>query len=182
MADEADAGTIAGQMPGQQVGQTAPSSDAGGTDQAAAQPAAIADGPDLLAPANGGTLVAAPNDDWQKLNDGSEDVAVTYNGEGIWQFKDGAPASFDAFEMLIPAQDPHNVKEFELQVGDDGPTGAFRSIGTFATQNIKLMQAPYQRFAFPLVTAKFLKVILKTDWGGGYISAYEFRLKKTGVP
>jgi Mg-chelatase subunit ChlD len=178
MADEAAAGGIAGQMPGQQIGQATPDA---GTQPAATQAAPAADGLDLLAPANGGTLVAAPNDDWQKLNDGSEDVAVTYSGEGIWQFKDGAPASFDTFEVLIPAQDPHNVKDFELQVGDEGPTGAFRSIGTFTTQNIKLMQSPYQRFTFALTTAKFLKVILKTDWGGGYISAYEFHLKKTGA-
>jgi Mg-chelatase subunit ChlD len=159
----------------------APSSDDDETQQSATVAAPAGAAPDLLAPTNGGILVAAPNDEWQKLNDGSEDIVVTYSGEGIWQFKDGAPATFDTFEMLIAAQDPHNVKDFELQVGDEGPTGAFRSIGTFSTQNIKLMQSPYQRFTFPPVTAKYLKVILKTDWGGGYISAYEFRVKKTGT-
>jgi Mg-chelatase subunit ChlD len=148
--------------------------------QVAAAPE-TASGVDILASANGGTLVAAPNDEWQKLNDGSEERAVTYDGAGIWQFKDGAPASFDTFEMLIPETSEYNVKDFELQVGDDGPTGAFRSIGTFTTQNMKMMQSPYQRFTFPLVTAKFLKVILKTDQGGGYIAAYEFHLKKTGA-
>jgi len=181
MADEAGAGAMPGQMPGQQVGGTE-SSDSDDTQQAATQPASpAADGPNLLSQANGGELVAAPNDEWQKLNDGSEDRAVTYSGEGIWQFADGAPASFDTFEMLIPEQSEYNVKEFELQVGDDGPTGSFRSIGTFTAQNMKMMQSPYQRFTFPLVTAKFLKVILKTDQGGGYIAAYEFRVKKTGA-
>jgi Mg-chelatase subunit ChlD len=154
------------------------SADAEAAAAAPAMPAAT-NGPDLLAPANGGTLVAAPNDEWQKLNDGSEERAVTYDGEGIWQFKDGAPATFDTFEMLIPETSPYNVKDFELQVGEDGPGGSFRSIGTFTTQNLKLMQSPYQRFTFAPVTAKFLKVILKTDWGGGYIAAYEFRLKKS---
>jgi Mg-chelatase subunit ChlD len=144
-------------------------------------PAAGAAGVDLLAPGNGGLLVSAPNDEWQKLNDGSEERAVTYDGEGVWQFKDALPAGFDTFEMLIPEKSEYNVKEFELQVSDTGPSDGFRSIGTFTTQNIKLMQSPYQAFTFPLVTAKFLKVILKTDWGGGYIAAYEFRLKRSGA-
>jgi hypothetical protein len=55
------------------------------------------------------------------------------------------------------------------------PTGPFRSIGQFTTQNQKMMQSPYQRFAFAPVTARYLKVVLKTDHGGGYIAAYEFR-------
>ncbi|WP_395019126.1 VWA domain-containing protein [Dongia sp.] len=170
------AAPLVGQMPGQQVavpGGAAPA-DAGGETQAAS---AGASGVDLLAPANGGTILAAPNDEWAKLTDGSEERVVTYDGEGVWQFKDGAPATFSNFEMLIPEQIPYNVKEFELQVGDEGPAGSFRSIGTFTTQNIKLMQSPYQRFTFAPVTAKYLKVILKSDWGGGYIAAYEFRLK-----
>jgi extradiol dioxygenase family protein len=157
-----------------QLGDAAPaSSDA----QVATQTGAVEGDANLLAQANGGTILTAPNDEWAKLNDGSEDRAVTYDGEGVWQFKDGQPATFDTFEMLIPVQDGYNVKEFELQVGDESPTSSFRSIGTFTTQNIKLMQSPYQAFTFPPVTAKYLKVILKSDWGGGYIAAYEFRVK-----
>jgi Mg-chelatase subunit ChlD len=161
-------------------GAAAPSADseAGGDTQAVVQTGPVGSDANLLAQANGGTILTAPNDEWAKLNDGSEDRAVTYDGEGVWQFKDGQPASFDTFEMLIPVQDGYNVKEFELQAGDESPTGSFRSIGTFTTQNIKLMQQPYQRFTFPAVTAKYLKVILKSDWGGGYIAAYEFRVKR----
>jgi hypothetical protein len=130
----------------------------------------------LIAAANGGVLVAAPNDEWSKLNDGKPDRATTYDGEGIWSFSDGKPATFDSFEVLIPGTDQYNLKEFELLAGDDGPLGQFRSIGVFATQNIKMMQAPSQRFTFPPVTARYLKVVLRTDWGGGYIASYEFRL------
>ena len=144
--------------------------------------ASPAGGIDLLSPANGSTLIAAPNDEWLKLNDGKDDRATTYAGEGIWGFKDGKPATFDRFEMLIPAADQYNVRQFELLVGDDGPSGAFRSIGVFTTQNTKLMQSPYQAFAFPPVTAKFLKVALQTDWGGGYIAAYDVRLIGTLGP
>lgn len=133
-------------------------------------------GIDLLAQANGGMLLGAPNDEWMKLNDGAEDRATTYAGEGIWAFADEKPATFDAFEVLIPAADQYNLKDFELLVADDSPTGPFRSIGQFTTQNMKLMQSPYQRFTFPPVTARYLKVVLKTDHGGGYVAAYEFRL------
>jgi extradiol dioxygenase family protein len=173
-----------GQLPGQQVAvpgiAARTDSDAGGgaSQTPAATPGAVGSDANLLAQANGGTILTAPNDEWAKLNDGSEDRAVTYDGEGVWQFKDGQPATFDTFEMLIPVQDGYNVKEFELQAGDESPTGSFRSIGTFTTENIKLMQQPYQRFTFPAVTAKYLKVILKSDWGGGYIAAYEFRVKR----
>jgi hypothetical protein len=138
--------------------------------------AAVPKDESLIAAANGGVLVAAPNDEWRKLNDGATERATTYNGEGIWSFKDGKPATFDSFEVLIPAADQYNLKDFELLAGDDGPLGAFRSIGVFSTQNIKMMQAPYQRFTFPPVTARYLKVVLRADWGGGYIAAYEFRL------
>jgi hypothetical protein len=131
----------------------------------------------ILAQRNGGTLVAAPSDDWLKLNDGAEARAATARGaEGVWAFKDGKPATFDTFEMLIPGTDQYNVKDFELLIGDEGPLGSFRSIGQFTTLNMKMMQAPYQKFTFAPVTARYLKVVLKTDQGGGYIACYEFRL------
>src|SRR5262249_20926707 len=99
-----------------------------------------------------------------------------YAGEGVWGFKDGKPATFDRFEMLIPGADQYNVRQFELLVGDDSPTGAFRSIGVFTTQNTKLMQSPYQVFTFPPVMAKYLKVALQQDWAGAYTASYDIRL------
>src|SRR4029450_11041217 len=69
---------------------------------AASMAAAPSAGIDLLSPANGGALIAAPNDEWAKLNDGQPDRATTYAGEGVWGFRDGKPATFDRFELLIP--------------------------------------------------------------------------------
>ncbi|HLF96860.1 MAG TPA: VWA domain-containing protein [Methylococcaceae bacterium] len=138
-----------------------------------AQPPAKDD--NLLAARNGGALLSAPNDEWQKLNDGKPERATTYGGEGIWSFKDGKPATFEQFEVLIPAASGYNLKDFELLVGDEA-TGAFRSIGVFATQNVKMMPEGWQGFKFPPVTARFLKVHLQTDHGGGYIAAHEFKL------
>jgi Mg-chelatase subunit ChlD len=145
------------------------------TAQAAAAPAAP-QGINLLAQANGGVLLGGPNNEWKKLNDGSEERATTYNGEGIWAFKDEKPVTFSAFEVLIPYTDKYNLKDFELLVADDSPTGPYRSIGQFTTQNTKMVQSPYQRFTFPAVTARYLKVVLKSDHGGGYIACYEFRV------
>jgi len=131
----------------------------------------------ILGQKQGGTLLAAPNDEWMKLNDGKPDRATTYDGDGVWSFKDGKPATFDTFEVLIPGADGYNLKDFELLVGDDGPLGTFRSIGQFSTQNMKMMKSPYQQFKFSPVTARFLKVVLKTDHGGGYIASYELRVQ-----
>jgi Mg-chelatase subunit ChlD len=144
---------------------------------AAAAPAAAAPtGSNILAAAGGGTLVAAPNQEWSSLTDGKEDRVATYAGEGVWSFKDRKPATFEAFEVLIDQTNQYNLKEFELFAGDEGPDGAFRSIGRFATQNIKMVQSPYQRFSFAPTTARFLKVAMLSDHGGGYISTTEFRL------
>jgi len=133
----------------------------------------------ILAAKNGGRLLSAPNDEWQKLNDGDDKRATTYNGAGVWSFKDGKPATFDTFEVLIPAADQYNLKDFELLVGDEGPLGSFRSIGQFSAQNMKMMKTPYQPFKFEPVTARYLKVVLNTDQGGGYIAAHEFRVQGT---
>ena len=68
----------------------------------------------ILAQRNGGVLLAAPNDEWIKLNDSAEERATTYSGGGVWAFRDGKPATFDTFEVLIPAADGYNLREFEL--------------------------------------------------------------------
>jgi hypothetical protein len=133
----------------------------------------------LLARASGGELLAAPQDLWNALNDGKEDYVswLHPDEEGVFGFKDGKAATFDTFAIFIGGANPANVKEFELLVGDDSPTGTFRSIGTFTTQNLKLMKSPYQEFKFDPVTAKYLKVKLLSDFAkDGYITAAEFQL------
>jgi hypothetical protein len=137
--------------------------------------------PNLLLQANGGQVLAAPNDRWLQTNDGKEEQIVWFvtGTEAIYGFKDGRPATFDAFSVLIPGSSGNNVKEFELLVGDDSPVGTFRSIGRFSTQNLKLMQTPYQEFKFEAVTAKYLKVKLLSAHNGiqgNEIKLHEFRL------
>ena len=134
----------------------------------------------LLAPSNGGELVAASQDNWAKVIDGEEAVVNLRPGdEAIFAFKDEQPATFDAFAVFIPKADAFNVKEFELLAGSDSPSGTFVSLGKFQAQNIKLLKNPYQEFKFQPTTAKYLKVKLLTPWAGAhasYIYLYEIRL------
>ena len=116
----------------------------------------------LLSEKNGGALLAAPNDQWLATVDGSpKAVAWLRKGqEGVYAFKGDKPATFDTFGILIPNSHGNNVKEVELLVGDESVTGTFRSIGTFTTQNLKMMRSPMQHFSFKPVTARFLKIRL----------------------
>jgi hypothetical protein len=145
---------------------------------AAPKAAPVAGEVDLLAQKNGGEVLAAPNDLWMRTNDGKEEEIYWFaaNDEAVFGFKDERPGTFSRFAVLIPGSYNWNVKEFELLVGDESPTGAFRSLGTFTTQNVRLTKTPYQEFAFPEVTARYLKVKLLSDWGKGGIELYEFRL------
>ncbi|MFZ5791976.1 MAG: VWA domain-containing protein [Pseudomonadota bacterium] len=148
----------------------------------ASQPVVPATGSDevnLLDPAQGGSLLVAPNDLWSQLNDGKENSFTWLRAEeeGVFGFKDDKPATFDSFSVFVNETTPNNLKDFELLVGDEGPTGSFRSIGTFTTQNVKLLKSPYQEFKFPPATARYLKVKLLSNYGGdGYIAGTEFRL------
>ena len=133
----------------------------------------------LLAPKNGGQVVAASTAEWALLIDGQEEAGVWIDGgEGVFAFKDDRPATFDTFAVFVPGSDKTNLKSFELLGGDDSPTGSFTSIGTFATQNTRLFKSPYQEFHFPPVTARFLKFRSLGSHAGntGAVRAYEFQL------
>lgn len=134
---------------------------------------AKAKGENILLQSNGGMLLSSPNDEWAKLNDGKTEGATTRGGEGVWAFRGEKPAIFEAVGVLLPSRNGYNLKDFEVLVGDQGPTGAFRSVGSFTTQNTKMMPDGWQQFAFPKVQAKYVKFVFKSDHGGGYISLPE---------
>lgn len=122
----------------------------------------------LLAAENGGHLIVASSDDWKTTIDGKEDGSQMGNGigaEAVYAFQEERPATFHTFTMLIPESADANVKEFELLIGNDSPTGPFKSIDKFETQNIELFKTPYQEFKFPAVRAKYLKVKLLSTFG-----------------
>ncbi len=125
---------------------------------------------DLLAGENGGHVIAASSDAWVGTIDGKEETnyinGVTSQAEAVYAFKDEKSATMDMFTMLIHGTDDYNVKQFELFIGNNSPTGPFESIGKFQTQNIKLFNTPYQEFKFSPVKAKYLKIRLLSTYGG----------------
>jgi Mg-chelatase subunit ChlD len=112
----------------------------------------------LLAPANGGQILAAPDPKWTEILSGKEDdwVGAVPGNEVIFAFKGERPAIFDTFRLLIPKAGPW-VKDFELLAADE-VGGPYRSLGTFTSQNLRLIQTPYQSFKFAPVTAKYIKL------------------------
>lgn len=148
---------------------------------AATEKVAAAEGANLLAQSAGGMLLVSPNDEWAKLNDGSPDRATTYGGQGIWAFKDEKPAIIEGVNIQVPYRHDYSLKEFEVLVGNDGPTGTFRSVGVFTAANIKVMPDGWQRFTFPKVEAKYVKIDFKSGWGS-YIAAHEVAVIGTLVP
>jgi hypothetical protein len=135
----------------------------------------------LLGPANGGHVVAAPNADWTKIisEKDAEEISESFPAEAIFAFKDQKPATFHTFTMLIASNKSGNPQEFELFAADE-VGGPFRSLGVFRPQNMRLLQDPYQRFKLPETTASFLKVRFVSSYGstgaGGYKRVPQIKL------
>ena len=134
----------------------------------------------LLAPENGGQVIVASSDAWAGTIDGKEETNYI-NGaanqvEAVFAFKDEKPATLDMFTMLIRGTSEFNVKQFELFIGSNSPTGSFESIGKFQTQNVKLFKTPYQEFKFPPVKAKYLKIKLLSTYGTSSANVAEVQL------
>jgi TIR domain-containing protein len=135
----------------------------------------------LLSAENGGHVIAGTNDRWLYAIDGDEknwqyiDIGVV-GSWAVYGFKDGKPASFDTFKVLILGTESWNLKEFELLAGNDSATGKFESIGKFETQNIRFFKDPYQEFKFPPIKARYLKVKVISSHGFSSVGVYEFQL------
>jgi hypothetical protein len=132
----------------------------------------------LLAPSEGGQLLAAPSDAWQAVVSGNDSqyARVSEGQEAVWGFKDDRPATFAKFTLLINGTSAENIKDFELFAGDESPTGTFRSLGKFTAQNIKLLKTPNQEFTFPETTAKYFKVKILSHYGDLYWTLTQIRL------
>ena len=128
--------------------------------------------PSLLSPANGGQVIAAPDASWQGAISGNDkDMVSTPCGggwpvEAVFAFRDEKPATFSRFEILIPGSG-NWIKDFELLASSDSPTGTYRSLGKFTTQNALMLKSPYQGFDFTPATARYFKLSLISTHGGG---------------
>ena len=110
-----------------------------------------------------------------QLNDGKYDFVPVYEGEAVWAFKDEQAAMVEAVQVFFSQSKQYNLKDFEVLLGNDGPTAAFKSVGTFSTQNLKMMPDGWQTFTFPKTEAKYVKIKF-INAHGGYIAAYELRV------
>jgi hypothetical protein len=125
----------------------------------------------LLSSANGGHLMAAPDDSWRYAIDDSVDTwqyIQAGTGDGVYAFRDEQAATFDTFMMLIPDTSGLNIKDFELLAGNDTPLGTFHSIGQFQTKNIRLYPSPWQEFKFEAVRARYFKLHVISAWDAGW--------------
>lgn len=134
------------------------------------------EGSDVFAASNGGNLLFSPNDNWLKLNNGTRKRAVVRTGEGVWSFKDKKPATLKAVQIYIGGAEQYNIKDFEILVGDEGPTGKFRSLGKFTTRNALTLPDGWQSFTLPETTAKYLKFKTISAHGGSYIAMYGMKV------
>ncbi len=154
-----------------------------GEAQAAATPGPKPGQTNLLNKANGGTLIAAPFAQWEGVISRPDDyvapneVAYTHSlpSEAIFGFRNDAAATFDKFAVLVPQSYGRNARTIELLAGDD-PGGEFRSLGRFQTQNIRFAASPYQEFALPETTAKYLKVRIVDTHGDKPLYLYPMKL------
>ena len=148
---------------------------------APARPAPPAGQVNLLSPANGGQLLAAPDPGWTKLISGNDAdmVSATLPQEALFAFKDEKPAIFSRFAVLIPGDGGGLPKDIELQASDQ-IGGPFRSLGIFTTLHARVIRDPYQEFAFPETTAKYVKVKFISGYGatgaGGFQGLTQIRL------
>jgi len=125
----------------------------------------------LLSSANGGHLMAAPDDSWRYAIDDNVDTwqyVQAGSGDGVYAFKDEQAATFDTFLMLIPDTSGLNIKDFELLAGNDTPLGTFHSIGQFQTKNVRLYPSPWQEFKFDAVRARYFKLHVISAWDMGW--------------
>jgi hypothetical protein len=140
----------------------------------------------LLSQTEGGQVIAAPNASWEVVIDGKDVDAVGSGGacgEAIFGFKDEKPALVSRFDILIPSTDAGWVKDFELLAADDSPTGTYRSLGKFTTQNMRMMRSPYQSFAFPETPVKYLKLkLLASQKGDCWMNVTQIRAMGKPAP
>ncbi len=129
----------------------------------------------LLAPENGGIILASSGVHMEKLVDGSDRGEIFTNHDfAVWSFKDKKTATFDQFKYLVPGSGNSQFLDFELSYGNDSPTGTFTVIGKYKAINALLTETPFQEFNFSPVTARYFKIELQEQSPNGF--AYEVQL------
>jgi hypothetical protein len=118
----------------------------------------------LLAPEEGGQLLAAPSESWRKITSGKEDdwieikVGTDADSDAVYAFKDKKPARFHKLAVLINGSNDYNPKDIEVLAGNEGPNGSFSPVGKCKLTNRVLFETRYQECELPPTTARFVKL------------------------
>src|SRR5262245_34926717 len=118
----------------------------------------------LLAPEEGGQLLAAPSESWRKITSGKEDdwieikVGSDADSDAVYAFKDKKPARFHKLTVLISGSDAYNPKELEVLAGNEGAKGSFSAVGKCMLTNRLLFESRYQQCELPPTTSRYVKL------------------------
>jgi tetratricopeptide (TPR) repeat protein len=110
----------------------------------------------LLNITNGGSLVKASDGGMEQLLHHFNAYSGAFPCEAVFAFGDKMPATFDLFQVYVKETHGYNARHFELSVAD-APTGPFKTIKSFETENA-FLSGGFQDFSFPPVTARYLKM------------------------
>jgi tetratricopeptide (TPR) repeat protein len=118
----------------------------------------------LLAPEEGGQLLAAPGENWRKITSGKEDdwieikVGTDADSDAVYAFKDKKPARFHKLTVLIGGSNDYNPKDIDVLSGNEGAKGSFASVGKCTLTNRLLFETRYQECELPATTARYVKL------------------------
>jgi hypothetical protein len=124
----------------------------------------------LLAPEEGGQLLAAPSESWRKLTSGKEDdwieirTGADADSDAVYAFKDKKPARFHKLTVLISGSNDYNPKEIDVLAGNGGPKGTFASVGKCTLTNRLLFETRYQECELPPTTARYVKLKILSSY------------------
>ena len=126
----------------------------------------------LLSAENGGKLIAASDNIYQALIDGTgtsvgKIATVQANSEAIFGFEGAKTALIKKLAIPITQASKDNVRTVEFWVSEESPTSGFTKIGTFETTNLVFPENPYQEYKVEApARAKYLKVKVLNSHGG----------------
>jgi TIR domain-containing protein len=124
----------------------------------------------LLAPEEGGQLLAAPSEGWRKITSGKEDdwieirTGADADSDAVYAFKDKKPARFHKLTVLISGSNDYNPKEVDVLAGNEGPNGSFASVARCTLTNRLLFETRYQECELPPTTARYVKLKILSSY------------------
>ncbi len=116
----------------------------------------------LLAAENGGKIVATSVPNTTKWVDGDES---TYErGWAVFGFNGGAKVKVDGFSVLIIKTESDHPEEIAISYSNESPTGNFTLVTTIKPFNGLITDSPFQKFNFPPISAKYIKIELTKSY------------------